>query len=87
MNTLNVSSLEDNAVGDTYVNLSNAMSGANFQINVSSWAYITWTAVSNGGRITNASKAQVYHVENGSGVDVSNDPLVPIVFYIVGDLA
>ena len=87
--TLNLSSLTDDNTGLVGINFSSSFNSVEDYTCVSDgWDYVARTgAMGTTTRKPSASRAMLFHYENGSGVDSSSGVNFPFMTIAVGDLA
>jgi len=85
-NSFNIASITDLGTGNPQCNYTNAMSSATYGGVTGGWTYSSVTGVNTFIGSMTTAKFNLYHIENGSPVDASEDSK-PITGAIFGDLA
>ena len=85
-NSFNIASITDLGTGNPQCNYTNAMSSAEYGGVTGGWTYNSVSGVNTHIGSMTTAKFNLYHIENGSAVDASEDSK-PITGAIFGDLA
>ena len=85
-NSFNIASITDLGTGNPQCNYTNAMSSATYGGVAGGWTYSSATGVNTHIGAMTTAKFNLYHIENGSPVDASEDSK-PLTGAIFGDLA